>query len=77
MNGHYDETTLADYLDAPDEFAEREVLERHIEVCRRCRDLLAELRELEAALQSGELWNTAEAMRHERDVSVAISSLAA
>ena len=77
MNGHYDETTLADYLDAPDEFAEREVLERHIEVCRRCRDLLAELRELEAALQSGEAWEAAEALSRERDAPESISSLAA
>src|ERR1051326_6758029 len=74
LNGHYDETTLADYLDAPDEFAEREVLERHIEVCRRCRDLLAELRELEAALQSGEAWEAAEALSRERDAPEAISS---
>jgi len=76
LNGHYDEATLADYLDAPDELPEREALERHLDACRRCRDLLAELRELEAALQSGEAWEAAEALRRERDAPESISSLA-
>src|SRR5256885_12941079 len=51
LNGHYDEATLADYLDGPEEFGEREPLERHLAACRRCHDLLGELKELEAALQ--------------------------
>ena len=75
MNGHYDEATLADYLDAPDSFADRDGLERHLAACRRCRELLDELKELEAALQSGELWNAAEALT--RDTPESISALAA
>lgn len=75
MNGHYDEATLADYLDAPDSFADRDVLERHLAACRRCRDLLDELNELEAALQSADLWTAAEALA--RDAPESISALAA
>ncbi|HYU23900.1 MAG TPA: hypothetical protein VEO74_01760, partial [Thermoanaerobaculia bacterium] len=77
MNGHYDEATLADYLDAPDELGEREELERHLAACRRCRNLLDELKELEAALQSGEPWEAAEALSRDRDAPDSISSLAA
>jgi tetratricopeptide (TPR) repeat protein len=77
LNGHYDEATLADYLDGPDEFGEREPLERHLAACRRCRDLLDELKELEAALQSGEPWEAAEALSRKRDAPESISSLAA
>jgi tetratricopeptide (TPR) repeat protein len=77
LNGHYDEATLADYLDAPDEFGEREPLERHVAACRRCRNLLEELKELEAALQSGEPFEAAEALSRERDRPDSISSLAA
>ena len=77
MNGHYDEATLADYLESPDAFAERAGLERHLAACRRCRNLLDDLRELEAALQSGEMWEAADAVAQERDAPDAISSLAA
>jgi tetratricopeptide (TPR) repeat protein len=77
LKGHYDEATLADYLESPDTFGERAALERHVASCRQCRELLGELRELEAALQSGELWDVADAIRQERDAPEAISSLAA
>ncbi|HEV2719986.1 MAG TPA: zf-HC2 domain-containing protein, partial [Thermoanaerobaculia bacterium] len=77
MNEHYDEATLADYLDGPEAFAEREALERHLAACRDCRDLLDDLKELEAALQSGEMWDAAEALSSERDAPESISSLAA
>lgn len=77
MNGHYDEATLADYLEGPDAFAERDALERHVASCRECRELLDELRELDAALQSSEMWEVADAVRRERDAPEAISSLAA
>ena len=77
MNGHYDEATLADYLDGPDEFGDREPLERHLAACRRCRNLLDELKELEATLQSGEPWEAAEALSRERGAPESISSLAA
>ncbi|HKS22526.1 MAG TPA: hypothetical protein VJZ76_07000 [Thermoanaerobaculia bacterium] len=76
MNGHYDEGTLADYLESPEAFAERGALERHLAVCRRCRAVLDELRELEAALQSGELWDIAESVDAQRDAPESISSLA-
>jgi tetratricopeptide (TPR) repeat protein len=76
VKGHYDEATLADYLENPSAFAERELLERHVGDCRRCRDLLRELRELEAALQSGEMWDVADALRQERAAPAEISALA-
>ncbi|HEY6138961.1 MAG TPA: hypothetical protein VI670_14465 [Thermoanaerobaculia bacterium] len=77
MNGHYDEGTLADYLESPEAFAERGALERHLAVCRRCRGVLDELRELDAALQSGELWELAAPVDAQRDAPESISSLAA
>jgi tetratricopeptide (TPR) repeat protein len=77
LNGHYDEATLADYLESPEGFAERVALERHVAACPVCRHLLDELRELEAALQSGELWEVADAVRRDRDAPEAISTLAA
>jgi tetratricopeptide (TPR) repeat protein len=76
LNGHYDEATLADYLENPAAFAEREPLERHLGDCRRCGDLLRELRELEAALQSTEMWDVADALRKEREAPDEISALA-
>lgn len=77
MNGHYDEATLADYLDSPETFAERERLERHVASCRDCGELLGELKALEEALQSSDLWETAEALSRERDAPESISAFAA
>ncbi len=77
MNEHYDEATLADYLEAPEAFAEREALERHLAACRSCREMLDELQELEAALQSGEMWNAADALSSKREATESISSIAA
>lgn len=77
MNGHYDEATLADYLESPEAFADGEALERHLAACRRCRNVLDELKELEAALQSGEMWEAAEALVNQRETPESISSLAA
>src|SRR4029079_2015747 len=77
LNGHYDEGTLADYLESPEACADRGALERHLAVCRRCRGVLDELRELEAALQSDEPWELAASIDAQRDAPESISSLAA
>lgn len=59
MSGHYDETALQEYLDDPDGFAGREVLESHVSTCSSCRGLLNELRAFDAALASESLWELA------------------
>jgi tetratricopeptide (TPR) repeat protein len=62
LNGHYDENSLQEYLDAPDEYPSRADLEAHVEGCRACRAILEDLRAFEATLASEALWTaTAEA----------------
>lgn len=59
MSGHYDETALQDYLDDPEDFPARELLESHVTGCADCRDLLDELRAFDAALSAEALWELA------------------
>ncbi|HEX8171958.1 MAG TPA: tetratricopeptide repeat protein [Thermoanaerobaculia bacterium] len=62
MTGHYDEATLQEYLDSPEDFAGREALERHVALCAACRDILDELRAFEAALASNAVWQLADSL---------------
>jgi tetratricopeptide (TPR) repeat protein len=59
LSGHYDETALQDYLDDPDAYPARELLESHVAGCAECRRLLDELRAFDAALSSEALWELA------------------
>ena len=68
MSRHFDETTLYDYLDDPDGFADRAELELHLSICAQCRELLEELKELEAALSGTAMWDFADAVRRSREV---------
>jgi tetratricopeptide (TPR) repeat protein len=63
VSGHYDESTLHEYLEAPDAHPDRAVIEAHLERCARCRALLDELREFEQALASNALWELADSTR--------------
>jgi tetratricopeptide (TPR) repeat protein len=56
VSGHYDETALQDYLDDPEVYPARDVLEVHVAGCSSCRALLNELRAFDAALSSDALW---------------------
>lgn len=62
MSGHYDETALQDYLDDPEAFPGRDVLEAHVSTCGQCRALLNELRAFDAALSAESLWELAGAV---------------
>jgi len=59
VSGHYDEAALQDYLDDPDSFPGREILESHVTLCGSCRGLLDELRAFDAALASESIWDLA------------------
>ena len=76
MTGHYDETTLYDYLDDPQKFGGREELEAHLAECAPCRDRLEQLREFESALESTTMWDYAEALRNHREPPPSIRTLA-
>ncbi len=56
MNGHYDETSLQEVLDAPDGDPSRAELESHVSQCDACRLMLDDLRAFEATLSSEALW---------------------
>jgi tetratricopeptide (TPR) repeat protein len=59
VNGHYDENSLQEYLDAPGLYPDRVELEAHLNRCRACRTMLEDLRAFEATLASEALWTTA------------------
>lgn len=76
MSGHYDETTLYDYLEAPERFDGRAELEAHLADCAACGETLSQLREFESALSSTALWDLADAVRRNREPPGAIRSVA-
>jgi len=56
LSGHYDETSLQDYLDNPDAVPDRAALEQHLTACSACRALLEELRAFDVTLSTGAIW---------------------
>lgn len=59
MNGHYDEASLQEALDAPPNDPARATLDAHLTQCASCRTMLEELRAFEATLSSEALWHVA------------------
>ncbi|HYH09478.1 MAG TPA: tetratricopeptide repeat protein [Thermoanaerobaculia bacterium] len=76
MNAHYDELTLQEYLDDPESFEGRAVLETHLALCRTCSLLLEELRAFEATLSRETKWELASAAVHDQNPPPEIRALA-
>lgn len=60
MNGHYDETSMQEYLDDPSAYPDRVALEAHVARCRTCAAMLEDLRAFEATLASDAVWSEAD-----------------
>lgn len=76
MSGHYDESTLHEYLDDPGAHPDRATIEAHLASCARCRALLDELRDFEQALASNAMWELADATRWMYEAPEAVRSAA-
>ncbi|HEX6160869.1 MAG TPA: tetratricopeptide repeat protein [Thermoanaerobaculia bacterium] len=63
MSGHYDESTLHEYLDNPHGHRDRVAIEAHLASCAPCRSILDELRDFEQALASNSMWELADSNR--------------